>query len=496
MIVFYFGIEKALKKITEKAADYSSGRLSGNINDKEYPSILSGLINHINALVDMLRQFSRETQVSASKVSAAVTQVNSAINNSKSLAESTRQDAYLTSKHSIELEQAAASASGQIEEVMKSAQIITEVAGGIYEQSIENKKLAEKGCNAVGELAQAMSDIQQSSVDIDVRIKALTETARKIDAFLVTIQGISSQTNLLALNASIEAARAGEHGRGFAVVAQEIHKLADASSAAANSANGLLVQIDTGVLEAAKAMGQGIESVQRGMAAMAQADDSLKTIVLASAEVEAQLAQASAARQSQLAATNQTANVLAKMLDISHDVADRVKSVNNSIEKQEKHLEETKEMGSLLAYIANQMVATTGKISLVSIDSVDKNLLDRKINKLKDVMLDMARGAQLANLDSVRHNAILAKLLDDYPDLEAAWTNRLDGQFIVSLPPAGIANASLRDWFQKAAAGETYVSPIYVSAISHQPCLTIALPIKDSAQNTIAVLGVDLRITC
>lgn len=494
--MFFFEIGRAIEKITHKAADYSAGRLSERINASDYPSKLSQLICHINSLVDMLRQFSRETQVSASKVSAAVTQVNSAINNSKAFAESTRQDAYLTSKHSVQLEQAAASASEQIEEVMRSAQIITEVAGGIYEQSIENKKLAEKGCSAVGELAQAMSDIQQSSADIDVRIKALTETARKIDAFLATIQGIASQTNLLALNASIEAARAGEHGRGFAVVAHEIHKLADASSAAANSANGLLVQIDTGVLQAAKAMEQGIESVQRGMGAMTQADESLKTIVSASAEVEAQLAQASAARQSQLAATNQAADVLANILDISHEVAERVKSVTCSMENQQRHLEETKEMGELLADIANQMVATTGKISLVSINNVDKNDLDRKIATLKSAMIDMARDAKLDNLDSSSHNTILAKLLEDYPDLEAAWTNRLDGQFIVSLPPAGIANASLREWFQKAAAGETYVSSIYVSAISHQPCLTIALPIKDLTDKTVAVLGVDLRITC
>ncbi len=92
------------------------------------------------------------------------------------------------------------------------------------------------------------------------------------------------------------------------------------------------------------------------------------------------------------------------------------------------------------------------------------------------------------------HKEILSGLLAQHAELEAAWTNLPNGQFVVSLPPAGIANAQTRDWFKQAINGSFYISQVYVSAISHQPCLTISLPIKGEMGAVVGVLGVDLKL--
>ena len=69
-----------------------------------------------------------------------------------------------------------------------------------------------------------------------------------------SISAISVQTNLLALNASIEAARAGEHGRGFAVVAEEIRKLAEQSTVAADEVKRIVSNIQQDGSESVKSM--------------------------------------------------------------------------------------------------------------------------------------------------------------------------------------------------------------------------------------------------
>jgi len=59
---------------------------------------------------------------------------------------------------------------------------------------------------------------------------------------------------------------------------------------------------------------------------------------------------------------------------------------------------------------------------------------------------------------------------------------------------AGIPNACVRPWWQRAITGEEYISPVYVSAITQKPCCTLSFPVIDREGEIVAVLGVDLKV--
>jgi methyl-accepting chemotaxis protein len=124
------------------------------------------------------------------------------------------------------------------------------------------RELAARHRTDVASAGKTLLDVQEVVATSAKQVQELTRLSEPITAFIDLIRQISSQTNLLALNAAIEAARAGEHGRGFAVVAEEVRRLADSSSSAAEDVAKTVQFIRKQVREVSATMDVGSARVQ------------------------------------------------------------------------------------------------------------------------------------------------------------------------------------------------------------------------------------------
>ncbi len=108
----------------------------------------------------------------------------------------------------------------------------------------------------------------------DIQVQNLVESAQRISDVVGLITDIAEQTNLLALNATIEAARAGDAGKGFAVVASEVKNLATQTAKATEEIVGQIAGIQTATTEAAasiREIGETISQINEISSAVAAA---------------------------------------------------------------------------------------------------------------------------------------------------------------------------------------------------------------------------------
>jgi methyl-accepting chemotaxis protein len=241
---------------------------------------------------------------------------------------------------------------GQVQEITKAQNAISEVSRG-------SQAAVERARQAVEEVGSGVG--------------AIVATLREVSQAAHAITTIALQTRLVAFNASVEAKRAGEAGRGFGVVADAVKDLAAKVESSSKNIMSTVGELDARIdalsreirvpedQDAAAAGGfhRALADVQDGVSSISAAAEQSRTIC---AELNARMSQVEEEIQQGSRALDSAVNRSESFLKVSENMIDLVS--NCGIETEDTpYINGAREAAAQIAQLLEDSLRT-GTITL------------------------------------------------------------------------------------------------------------------------------------
>lgn len=429
-------------------------------------------------------------QVAADQLKAFVEQMNISVNDLKEASNSSTESVIDLKAHSEKTNEYTTQVSEKMKSIEASAVNVSQFTDSIYLDSQSSYQDLVLSWNALKQLQTDMEILYKTHFILIDQMERLVNHSKKIDEIIYTIGSISQKTRILALNASIEAARAGVHGNGFAVVANEFENLSKQTSKAVEDTRQNIQLIQEEVSSTTDQVKEETTLVETGSEQLNSVLNKMESFKTKLGHINEMVSDSSLAVNEQTASVQEIAAYLEEISNMSIENKNHVEQVLLHLTTQHTSINDLLSISNSLTNTSEELqkIIPTEPTEMMNL-FVDQPLL----NKIKDSLSKLASLQEIKEMIPKQHELLLNQYVTSNPELEAIWSNRSDGTFIFSNPPAGLANAKVRPWFREAMSGNTFVSQVYTSALTKNPCLTISLPIFNERQ-VIGVIGVDLSL--
>ena len=358
-------ILRPLAALTESFRDIAGGE--GDLTQQlhaERDDEIGRIVLHFNTFIGKLRTIMRGAQESAAEVAQL----------SGALSQASGESSQAVEQVAGSLTDVAGQANAQNGDMQKLADNVSQIAAHMAQMlasaersavlSADSEEKAADGRDGAARVAAQTDVLRDIVMTMDRNVQTLTQYAEDINQIIDLIKGISGQTNLLALNAAIEAARAGESGRGFAVVAEEVRKLAESSSLAADDVTAKMTGIRQQVHETRSANQELVSELEKITEAVGAVRTSLNAIAESSEETRRAAAEIVQLNQTASAGAQSVAGTSGHVAEAAKQIAGLSEESAAAMEEQSATMEQVVATAERLSGLSTKLDGLVGKFKV------------------------------------------------------------------------------------------------------------------------------------